>query len=182
MLTNLGRSKSSNKFYVFSFPSSIRSLSWMVRKTFAVIWMEPGVATMISAFVATAWIARAWSSLEEGGECSYLPNLVIALYTLSLLFCKFINTTAYHLGRYEPSSPISCHAPQPIHPMLAGRIKRIQVSLNGWRPFWLLIKFRDVDRLWDVWSNQNGGRWGVARFVCSTEISLKLGSFGQSRF
>ena len=38
-------------------------------------------------------------------------NLVIALYTLSLLFCKFINTTAYHLGRYEPSSPISCRAP-----------------------------------------------------------------------
>ena len=63
----------------------------MVRKTFAVIWMEPGVATMISAFVATAWIARAWSSLEEGGEGSYLPIVnqiwLIALYTLSLLFC-----------------------------------------------------------------------------------------------
>ena len=53
--------------------------------------MEPGVATMISAFVATAWIARAWSSLEEGGEGSYLPIVnqiwLIALYTLSLLFC-----------------------------------------------------------------------------------------------
>ena len=50
-----------------------------------------------------------WSSLIEGGEGLYLPNcetnLVIALYTPSLLFCKFINTTAYHLGRYEPSSP-----------------------------------------------------------------------------
>ena len=38
-------------------------------------------------------------------------NLVMALYTLSLLFFKFINTTAYHLGRYEPSSPVSCHTP-----------------------------------------------------------------------
>ena len=28
------------------------------------------------------------------------------LLPLSLLFCKFINTTAYHLGRYEPSSPV----------------------------------------------------------------------------
>ena len=39
----------------------------------------------------------------------YLPNcqrnLVIALDTLSLLFCIFINTTAYQLGRYEPSPP-----------------------------------------------------------------------------
>ena len=39
----------------------------------------------------------------------YLPNcqanLVIALFTLSLLFCKFINTTAYHLGRQKPSPP-----------------------------------------------------------------------------
>ena len=56
-----------------------------------------------------------WSSLVEGGEGSFLPNcqtnLVIALYTLSLLFCKFINTTAYHLGRYKPSSHVSCRAP-----------------------------------------------------------------------
>jgi len=51
-----------------------------------------------------------WSSLVEGGEGSYLPNcqtnLVIALYTLSLMFCKFINTTALHLGRYEPKSSL----------------------------------------------------------------------------
>ena len=51
------------------------------------------------------------SYLVEGGEGSYLPNcqtnLVIALYTQSLLFCKFINTTAYHLSRYKPSSPSS---------------------------------------------------------------------------
>ena len=38
-------------------------------------------------------------------------NLFIALSTLSLLFCNFIYTTADHLGRYEPSSPISCRAP-----------------------------------------------------------------------
>ena len=54
-------------------------------------------------------IVRAWSSLVEGGEGLYLPNcqttLVIALDALFLLFCIFINTTAYHLGRYEPSPP-----------------------------------------------------------------------------
>ena len=45
-----------------------------------------------------------WSSLVEGGEGSYLPNcqttLVIALDSLSLLFCIFESTTVYHLGRY----------------------------------------------------------------------------------
>ena len=59
-------------------------------------------------------MVKSCSSLVEGGEGSNLPNcqtnLVMALFTLSLLFCKFINTTAYHLGRYEPSSPSSCHA------------------------------------------------------------------------
>ena len=48
------------------------------------------------------------STLVDGGEGSYLPNcqtnLVIALCTLSLLLCKFLNTTAYHLSRYKPSS------------------------------------------------------------------------------
>ena len=52
---------------------------------------------------------ESWRSLVEGGEGSYLPNgqtnLVIGLFTLSLLFYKFINTTADHLGRYKPSSP-----------------------------------------------------------------------------
>ena len=51
----------------------------------------------------------AWSSLVEGGEGLYLPNrqttLVIALDALSLLFCIFINTTVYHLVKYEPSPP-----------------------------------------------------------------------------
>ena len=52
---------------------------------------------------------QTWSSLVEGGKGSYLPNcqttLVIALDALFLLFFIFINTTAYHLGRYEPSPP-----------------------------------------------------------------------------
>ena len=30
---------------------------------------------------------------------------IIALHALSLLLCYFIFTTAYHLGRYKPSSP-----------------------------------------------------------------------------
>ena len=49
------------------------------------------------------------SSLVEGGEGPYMPNcqnfLVNALDTLSVLSCTFINRTAYHLDRYEPSSP-----------------------------------------------------------------------------
>ena len=46
---------------------------------------------------------------HRGDEGSYLPNcqtiLVAVLHALSLLFCHFINTTAYHLSRYETSSP-----------------------------------------------------------------------------
>ena len=57
----------------------------------------------------TVFNVKAWSSLVEGGEGLYLLNcqtiLVIALYALSLLFCIFINTTAYDLGRYKPSPP-----------------------------------------------------------------------------
>ena len=70
-------------------------------------------------------IPHPWSSLVEGGEGSYLPNcktnFVIALYTLSLLLFKFINTTAYHLGRFKPSSPVSCHAPRLIWKIQIGR-------------------------------------------------------------
>ena len=58
-----------------------------------------------------------WSSLVELSEGSYLPNcqtnLVIAHDALSLLFRIFINTTAYHLGRYRYSHPISCRVPCP---------------------------------------------------------------------
>ena len=57
-------------------------------------------------------------------------NLVIALYALSLLFCKFINTTAYHLGRYKPSSPISCHAPHLYSWTLTPRKGIIQAALS----------------------------------------------------
>ena len=43
----------------------------------------------------------------------YLPNcqtnLVIALHALSLLFWNFINSTAYHLSRYEVSSTKELH-------------------------------------------------------------------------
>ena len=48
----------------------------------------------------SANIIQAWSSFVEGDEGSYLPNcqsnLVISLDTLFLLFCIFINTTAFH--------------------------------------------------------------------------------------
>ena len=50
-----------------------------------------------------------WFYIHHGAEGLYLPscqtNLVIALDAVSLLFCIIINTTAYHLGRYEPSPP-----------------------------------------------------------------------------
>ena len=37
--------------------------------------------------------------------CSIVkPNLVIVLHTLPLLLCHFVNTTAYLLDRYKPSS------------------------------------------------------------------------------
>ena len=55
----------------------------------------------------------------------YLPicqtNLVIALYTLSILFCKFINTTAYPLGRYKPSPPST----KELHGLGNGARKRV---------------------------------------------------------
>ena len=44
---------------------------------------------------------RRWSSYLLNCQ----TNLVIALYKLSQLFCKFIYTTAYHLGRYKPLPP-----------------------------------------------------------------------------
>ena len=67
----------------------------------------------------TSLMVKSWNSRVEGDEVSCLQvhncptNFVIALNTLSLMFCKFINTTAYHLGKYQPSSPISCRAPRP---------------------------------------------------------------------
>ena len=75
------------------------------------------VSTRASCRPLASWVRfDAWSSLVEGGEGSHLPNcqtnLVIALDALSLLFCIFINTTAYHLGIYDPSSSVSCGAPR----------------------------------------------------------------------
>ena len=68
-----------------------------------------GGSILVSTMTA---MTRSWSSLV--GKGLYLPNcqsnFVIALYILSLLFFKLINTTAYHLGRFKPSSPVSCRA------------------------------------------------------------------------
>ena len=68
----------------------------------------------ITILLRTPWL-KLWSSLVEGDEGFYLPNcqtnLVFALLALSLLLWHLINTTACHLGRYEPSSPVSCRAP-----------------------------------------------------------------------
>ena len=84
------------------------------------------------------WYIQPWSSVVEGGEGLYLPNhqtdLVIAPYSLSLLFCKFINIIAYHLGRYEPSSPISCRAPQ------YNTRHCLCIKCSAWSPTnWLLL-------------------------------------------
>ena len=61
-------------------------------------------------------VCSVWSSLVEGDEGSYLSNcqtnLVIAFHTQSLLFRHFINSTAYRLGRYKPSSHDSSRAPR----------------------------------------------------------------------
>ena len=46
-------------------------------------------------------------------------NLVIILRALSLLSCNFINTTAYHLGRYKPSYPST---------------KELHGCKNSWQP------------------------------------------------
>ena len=58
---------------------------------------------------------HSWSSLVEGDEGSCLlncqSNLVVALDALSLLFLYFYKHNSLPLGRYKPSSPISCPAP-----------------------------------------------------------------------
>ena len=69
------------------------------------------LGTLRDMWQRTLTLGGPWSSLVEG----IVKKLVIALYTLSLLFCKFINTTAYHLGRYKPSSPVSCRAPRMVN-------------------------------------------------------------------
>ena len=69
-----------------------------------------------------------------GDEGWYLPNfqtnLVIALHALSLLFGNFINTTAYHLSRYEPSY----HSTKDLHGSLVRTsVNRSNALVN--RPF-----------------------------------------------
>ena len=80
-----------------------------------------------------------WNSLVEEGERLYLPNcqtnLVIALYTLSLLFLKFINTTAYHVGRYHkpPLSQLFVSMNLPLLKMALGVSKTKRSLLPNWR-------------------------------------------------
>ena len=45
------------------------------------------------------------SLLVERDEVTHQPIFVIVLQELSLLFCNFVITTAYQLGRYQRSSP-----------------------------------------------------------------------------
>ena len=78
-------------------------------------WLDSNLGPLISEATALSTVPQSLPicfkdiSLVEGGEGLYLPNcqttLVIALDVLSLLFCIFINTTSYHMGRYEPSPP-----------------------------------------------------------------------------
>ena len=55
------------------------------------------------------------SSLVEGDKSLYLPNcqsnLVIALHELTLLFCFFINTTAYLLEDMSLHLPLAAALP-----------------------------------------------------------------------
>ena len=89
-----------------------------------------GGSILVSTMTA---MTRSWSSLVVKGL--YLPNcqsnFVIALYILSLLFFKLINTTAYHLGRYKPSSPVSCRTPRPedARNVQCWKLKKPQIGL-----------------------------------------------------
>ena len=57
------------------------------------------------------WVSKCLSHGAEGDEGLYLPNnksnLVIALDALSLLFCIFINTTAYYWGDASLHLPLA---------------------------------------------------------------------------
>ena len=55
--------------------------------------------------------------LQLGGMTAnrrWWPNCQTILAALSLLFWHFINTTAYHLGRYEPLSPSTKELHEPV--------------------------------------------------------------------
>ena len=57
------------------------------------LWLQKLLATVMELFSRRRWRPNCQTTL------------VIALDALSLLFCIFINTTSYHLGRYKPSPP-----------------------------------------------------------------------------
>ena len=53
---------------------------------------------------------KQYRTLVEGDEGVHLTNgqtKLVIVDELSLLFWYFINITAYHLGRYKPSSPVT---------------------------------------------------------------------------
>ena len=64
------------------------------------------LVTILQNFFAVltghAWIIH--GALQQK-EMKAQTTLVIALDALTILFCIFTNTTAYHLGRYEPAPP-----------------------------------------------------------------------------
>ena len=79
-----------------------------------------------------------WRTLVEGDEDSYLPNrqsnLVIALYALSLLFCNFINTTAYHWADTSLHIPLAVGLPGV--PFFARLCLRCCIALFQSPSFW----------------------------------------------
>ena len=70
-------------------------------------------------------ICRAFKLTGDEGLSlhNFKINLVIALHALSLLFWHFLNTTAYHLGRHEPSSTKELHDLEKVNFMAFGWAK-----------------------------------------------------------
>ena len=94
------------------------------------------VLRQMEVYSRRRWILE---SAQLSNKFGYCP-----LYTLSIVF-KFINTTAYHLGRYEPSQPISYRAPQEkIHqspPWSTSCLSHSCYSVTRW-----------LDYLFNIWS------------------------------
>ena len=64
-------------------------------------------------------------------ECLLYHQLVVIRLSDKNLFCKFINTAAFHLGRHEPSFPISFRAPRlSYHKILSNFVSRSHVCLK----------------------------------------------------
>ena len=83
---------------------------WLVESTFE--QLKDGLLPKPRKTIRKPFIRGAQQLTKDEG--SYLPNcqkyLVIGLHALSILFCNFINTTAWHLRRCKPSSPSSKEA------------------------------------------------------------------------